>query len=479
MKNLNLYIFNIISVIILGVFFVVYYKFQDMKNFIIHTNYKTNIQYVQKIAQNISNSILENTSGDIVQFLKEYPSVKNNLETELSLFITNRYKYIYVVKRDKKNEFRFLLDGSKKNKALFLESYEPIELKKWDEVYIKKKDVYFRHSKIDNLWITYLKPIIRNNKVIAVLVIDFSMKEHNKIKKALNKLDIIFQILVYFFIFVFIIVMFFSYLDYKRTKELKKLNKTLEKRVKEEIEKNRQKDKQLFYQNKLAQIGEMMSMIAHQWRQPLSAISAIAMGVNVKTKIKDVDREYIIEKMDSINQHTTYLSDTIEDFRNFFKPAKQKEFIKIDDILNSVFNIIGESLETENINVNVDIRYNKKFLIFANELKQVLLNILKNAEDIFVERDIKNRKIDIEVFKKNDCLIIKISDNGGGIEKKYINKIFEPYFTTKSSKNGTGLGLYMSKVIVEQHLNGKIEVYNTDNGAVFEIFIRIDNERYI
>jgi len=469
----NLFIFNIISIIILLVFGIVYYKFQDMKKFIIDTNYKTNIQYVQEISNNISNSITYYVKSDIENYLKNHPKIKKQLEKELSLFITDRYKYIYVVKQDEDGDFRFLLDGSIQDKAMFLENYEPIEPAKWKAVYVSKTPHYFTHTKINKLWITYLQPIIKNNKVIAILVIDFSMKVHDEIKKALNKLDVIFKILVYFFLFIFIIIILFSYIDYMKTKELKILNKDLENKVNEEIEKNRKKDEQLFYQSKLAQMGEMISMIAHQWRQPLASISATAMGVNIKTKVNDIDKEFIIEKMDSINSYTNYLSDTIEDFRNFFKPAKQKELITFEEILNSVFNIMGNSLKEQKINVKIDIKYKSKILTFSNELKQVLLNLLKNAEDMFVEKGLENRNIYIEIFKKYGYVIIKIKDNAGGIDEEIFDKIFDPYFTTKSSKNGTGLGLYMSKIIVEKHLDGKINVYNQDNGAVFEILIKV------
>jgi len=472
----NLYIFSVIILIIFGVFFIVYYKFQDMQTFIVNTNYKTNIKYVKDISNNISKEIASNVDVNIVNSLKDNKALRERLEKELSLFITDRYKYIYVVQKYE-NEFRFLLDGSIKDKAMFLEPYEPIEVDKWNKVYRLKKDIYFTHNKIHSLWITYLKPIIKNNQVIAILVIDFSMKEHNKIKKALNKLNVILKILVYFFIFMFFIILFFSYIDYQRTKELEELNKTLENRVNEEIEKNRQKDKQLFYQTKLAQMGEMMSMIAHQWRQPLSSISATAMNVNIKAKMDKIDKKFIIEKMNSINQYTNYLSETIEDFRNFFKPAKQKELVTFDEILNSVGNIIGNSLINHNIQLNIDIRYKGKFYIYANELKQVLLNILKNAEDIFIERDIKERIIDIKVYKVDNDILIKIIDNAGGIEEDNIDKIFDPYFSTKSFKNGTGLGLYMSKIIVEKHLEGKISVYNDEFGAIFEILIKVDDEK--
>ena len=475
--------FIILSIICM--FILVYYRYQDLRNFIIDTNYQSNIQYVENISNNIVkfilkqveikgglNNNLKEKKKSFISILKNNPLLRRELENSLNLFVTERYKYVYVVTKYK-NSFQFLLDGSNDNeKALFLESYEPIEKRKWQQVLKTGKSIYFSHTKINTLWITYLKPIIKNGEVIAVLAIDFSLKEHNQIEKALDKLFNILLILIIFFVFIFIVILVYSYLDYKKQKSLEMLNATLEDRIKEEIKKNREKDKQLLYQSKLATMGEMISMIAHQWRQPLSAINAITISTKIKLFQREIDREFITKKMETILKYTDYLSHTIEDFRNFFKTTKEKKNVTYQKIIDSVLDIIEISLKNKNIELIKIIEFNKEICVFENELKQVILNLIRNAEDVLIERKIINPKIFISVFKKNDKILFQINDNAGGIDEKIMDKIFEPYFSTKDEKNGTGLGLYMSKIIVEEHLKGEIVVFNSDEGAVFQIILK-------
>ena len=473
MKIKPVYIFNVIAIIIVIVFIWLNNLFQNIQKYVVDTNYKDNILYVQNITKNLSQEITNNIKSDnFSEFLSKNKDIRKELEKDLSLFVTNRYKYIYVVEKQD-NKFRFLLDGSIDDKALFLETYEPIEIEKWNSVYKEKKDIYFTHKHIQNLWITYLKPIIKNNKVKAILVIDFSIQPYVKIEKVLKKLDYVFKLLIYFFIFVFIIIVWFSFVDLKRDKKLFELNKSLEKRVKEEIKKNREKDEQILYQSRLAQMGEMMSMIAHQWRQPLASISAIVISVKLKSQMNMLKQDMINSKMDSILNYTKHLSDTIDDFRDFFKPTKQKKLVSYEEIMDSVLSIIGVSLKNRNIKVNIDIRYSDEIFIFENELKQVILNLLKNSEDVLEDKE--KKEINIRVYKQKDEIIFEIEDTGGGIDDEIIDKIFEPYFSTKDSKNGTGLGLYMSKIIVEKHLKGSLKVYNSKKGAVFQIILKESN----
>jgi len=468
------YVFNIIAIIMIVVFVWFYNLFQNIQKSIVDTNYKDNILYVKEISNNLSNRIKSKIkSYDFASFLKVHKNIRKELENEMSLFVTNRYKYIYIVDKQDK-QFRFLLDGSIDDKAMFLENYEPIEIEKWNSVYKNKKDLYFTHKQIKNLWITYLKPIIKNGKVVAILVIDFSIQPHVKIETALNKLDHVFRLFMHFFIFVFIIIVWFSLIDVKRENKLFKLNKTLEKRVKEEIEKNRQKDEQILYQSKLAQMGEMISMIAHQWRQPLSAISATIISIKFRIESKSVNREFLNEKMEILSNYIQHLSQTIDDFRNFFKPTKEKEYVSYEEIIQSVLLIIGFSIKNKNITLKTDIQYKKKIFVFKNQLKQVILNLIKNAEDVLEEKE--NKEINIRVYQNKDDIIFEIEDSGGGIDEKIKDRIFDPYFSTKDSKNGTGLGLYMSKIIVEKHLNGSLNVFNSKKGAVFQIILKEKNE---
>jgi PAS domain S-box-containing protein len=249
--------------------------------------------------------------------------------------------------------------------------------------------------------------------------------------------------------------------------EIVELNATLEERVKKEVEKNRQKDQQMLQQSKLAQMGEMISMIAHQWRQPLSAINSAAIGINLKAQLNKLDKETAVEATDKIAQYTKHLSETIDDFRTFFKSNKEKQTTTYNELIDSVLNIIEVSVTNKGIEISKDLKSTQTFETYANEVKQVLLNLIKNAEDALIEKGVENPKIVLQSYE--NILIVK--DNAGGIAEEIIDKIFEPYFSTKSEKTGTGLGLYMSKTIIEEHCHGSLSVTNDEDGAVFKIIL--------
>ena len=241
----------------------------------------------------------------------------------------------------------------------------------------------------------------------------------------------------------------------------------------------KQKDKQLQQQSRLAQMGEMISMIAHQWRQPLGAINSSVIAIESKLSIgrydlddKD-DREkffkFLHKKHKSIIEYVEGLSETIDDFRNFFKPDKNRDLVCIDDPIKKALKIVNVSMSSKGISIEKSFDNGDKIELYQNEVMQVILNILKNAEDNFIEKSIENPTIMIETLKEKNTHIIKISDNGGGIPENILPNIFDPYFSTKDEKNGTGLGLYMSKTVIEEHHNGELKVSNIDNGVCFEI----------
>lgn len=234
------------------------------------------------------------------------------------------------------------------------------------------------------------------------------------------------------------------------------------------------KDKMMFQQSRLAQMGEMISMIAHQWRQPLNVIAITVASLELemmmsKEEQTTIDIQEIIDKLQSITKHVTHLGDTIEDFRNFFKPTKEKEVTNFCQQVETALNIIGASLDEKKISVVKDMRCKESFATFSNELKHVVINLIKNAEDALIENKIKEPVIYISTYKTNKNRIMKISDNAGGIPPNIMGSIFDPYFSTKIQKNGTGLGLYMSKIIIEDHCGGKLSVRNNKEGAEFKI----------
>jgi PAS domain S-box-containing protein len=236
-------------------------------------------------------------------------------------------------------------------------------------------------------------------------------------------------------------------------------------------EKLASKEDIIIAQSQHAAMGEMIGMIAHQWRQPLGVISMGANNLLIDIDLDEVNEKSIIEEAQSIIKQTDHLSKTIDDFRNFFRPNKEVEEVAIEWIVNEAKKIMGKSLEHKQIRLSI---YNKKSHIvhtYSRELLQVFINIFKNAEEALVENREKDRFISIDITSDKENVIVTISDNGGGIDKVILNKIFNPYFSTKDEKTGTGLGLYMSKTIVEKHLKGTINVYNVKHGACFEIEI--------
>ncbi len=254
-------------------------------------------------------------------------------------------------------------------------------------------------------------------------------------------------------------------------KRLKELNHHLEEQVALELEKNKKQQVMMFQQSRLAQMGEMLSMIAHQWRQPLAAISATSASIELKAMKNKLNAEDIQKKAHNISNFSLHLSETINDFRNFFKQNKKKTEITYDKILTSVLEIIETPIINHNIELIKALNCHEPFYTYEGELKQVILNLIKNAEDILQEKAIENPVIKMETYTKENNYILKISDNGGGIDASIIDKVFDPYFSTKTKRNGTGLGLYMSKMIIEEHCGGKLSVSNGNKGAIFTIQI--------
>lgn len=254
-------------------------------------------------------------------------------------------------------------------------------------------------------------------------------------------------------------------------KLLEKLNSTLQVRVQEEIEKNREKEQLLVEKSRFIALGEMISNIAHQWRQPLSELSSILMNIKFKHSLNALDEQAMQKKSNEADKVLEYMSHTIDDFRNFFMPKKESETFYIYNVINSIMTIISSSLKYNNINVIIEIDKSIKVDTYLNEYQQVVLNIMKNAKDVLIESKLKNKVINITSYEENESIVLSIEDNGGGILTKPKNKIFEPYFTTKLAANGTGIGLYMSKIIIDKNMNGKLRVTNTSKGAKFLINI--------
>jgi len=232
-----------------------------------------------------------------------------------------------------------------------------------------------------------------------------------------------------------------------------------------------EKEEMMISQSRQAAMGDMISMIAHQWRQPISIISMEVNNLQADLELNNkIENEELKHLSQTISLQTQHLSETIDDFRNFFKPNKEIQSTTINEIFNNVKNLIQKSLENNNILLEIDNNKNYQILTYKNELIQVLVNLILNAKDAIDEKHTSNGKIYIKVTKKKNEIFIKVCDNGIGIPKKLLHKLGEPYISSKG-KNGTGLGLYMSSVIVTKHLQGSLTWKNTSNGACFNIIL--------
>ena len=229
-------------------------------------------------------------------------------------------------------------------------------------------------------------------------------------------------------------------------------------------EKN-EKEKMLIHQARLASMGEMLANISHQWRQPLNRVASFIMNMQIHIMDNYQKEKYLLEKLDESQIQLEYMSSTIDDFTNFYKKDKQKEMFLISNSITNALNIIRPSLNSNNISLNIEIKEDYELNSYEKEFSQVILNLLQNAKDALVLNNIQKPRIDIIIEKQK----VIIKDNGLGIKKEIQNSIFEPYFTTKEKHKGTGLGLYMSRMILEKNMNANIEAIDVNNGAEFHI----------
>jgi len=260
------------------------------------------------------------------------------------------------------------------------------------------------------------------------------------------------------------------------TSVIKKINANLEQRVKEEVEKNKQHQKLMIQQCRHAQMGEVISMIAHQWRHPLNNLSLIIQDAIFQYKMNKLDENVISRLNIESSKQIKQMSNTIKEFRTFFQPDNVSVKYDISRSTIDALDIVRPMLEAENISLDVETQDNIYVVGFPTELGQAVVNILVNSKDALIENNITDKSIKLSLALIDNDAVIIIEDNGGGIPLEIVDKIFDPYFSTKMAKNGTGIGLYMTKIIVEEHIDGKLSVSNSDNGVVVQIVIpKADN----
>ena len=239
------------------------------------------------------------------------------------------------------------------------------------------------------------------------------------------------------------------------------------------VEALREKEQLLIQQSRLAAMGEMMSNIAHQWRQPLNVLGLIVQELPLMHELGAFTHDYLTTKVEKSMEVIYHMSQTIDDFRSFFKPNKEKMNFSVADVVASALSLVGGSMKNQEVGIEVKINPASDFVIcgYQNEYSQVIINILINARDAFETRKVSTpRVVRIHVGAEEDRTIVTISDNAGGIPEEILPKIFDPYFTTKGSQ-GTGIGLFMAKTIIESNMNGRLTVRNVDQGAEFRIVV--------
>lgn len=239
--------------------------------------------------------------------------------------------------------------------------------------------------------------------------------------------------------------------------------------IQEDVTEQNIKNKLFMMQTRQAQMGEMLSMIAHQWRQPLSIISALMSKQRVEIELENYTLEGLNKRVKDVDQQVQYLSHTMTDFKDFFKPDKEKTDTRNSILFNKALGLIGHTLKENKINILQTHQHDEPYQTYEHELVQVILNILKNAQDAFIEKAILDPQITIISDQIDNMSVITVEDNAQGIDSSVLDTLFLPYISTKSKKNGTGLGLYMSNTIVQEHCGGALIAENTNNGAKFTI----------
>ena len=230
-----------------------------------------------------------------------------------------------------------------------------------------------------------------------------------------------------------------------------------------------EKDRLLIQQSRQAAMGEMIGNIAHQWRQPLNNLSLLIQQAQIYYELGQFNREFLDENVKRSMEIIQHMSRTIDDFRNYFKPEKEKVEFRVHEAVAKTLSLMEGSFSQQQISIDVDAKEDPTIYGYPNEFSQVLLNILINARDALTERRVDRPQVTIQIGTEDSRAVVTIADNAGGIPEEIIGKIFDPYFTTKGPQAGTGVGLFMSKSIIEKNMGGRLTARNTTSGAEFRV----------
>jgi signal transduction histidine kinase len=251
--------------------------------------------------------------------------------------------------------------------------------------------------------------------------------------------------------------------------ELAELNRSLEERIAAALKEIRERDQLLIFQSRFAAMGEMINNIAHQWRQPLNNVGMLVQKIRQMGINGELTQEALEQEVAGAMKTIRFMSNTIDDFSNFFHKDKKRVRFRLNDVVDSTVAFIAPSLRDSKIRLEVDGDQDLEAEGFPNEYAQALLNIVCNAKDVLLQKQPDNPLIGIRIFSSHGHPVVTVRDNGGGIAEEVLPRIFDPYFSTKEQKQGAGIGLYMSKVIIEKNMNGHLTACNVGNGAEFRI----------
>ena len=502
-KNISKFIIlTPVLTVFLGTFFTIYFFIKNQNDYFEEESYRVEKEYIQN-----QKNILKKEISYVINYIEHKVNrnknlTKKDLKKELISYIeTIRYQkhgYIWIhdvnynlvahpFRKDKIGTYdidledamgtkitkKFINETLKTPNGVFIEYY----WQKPKEVHASEKLGFFKLYENYNwvigtgLYVDDIEKSIYENKKLL----------ERRINKYISQVFFISSIII-------LLVGFLSFIisqkinkvlaNYKNNVEKKEfmlqdLNKNLEVKIEKALNEAKKKDRAMLHQSRLARMGTMLSMIAHQWRQPLSEVSGILMELETANKFKKLDDKLILESINESNRLIQFMSHTIDDFRNFFKPDKKKIIFYVDDACNEAISLARASIKSYNITLNKKVRCNSVINGYEREFAQVMLNLISNAKDILNQREIENPTINVvvDIYKKN--ALISVEDNAGGIEEEYLDLIFEPYFTTKEGSKGTGLGLYMSKMIIEKNMNGELTVENTEKGALFKVQVEM------
>ena len=390
-------------------------------------------------------------------FMKEYLKILT-LSPTFDVYLVDEKGYFIIHPNSLYNWSRYIKNG--KNIYHEFPKYAKTIMKTKKPLFIKSKKIFIQPLKFKNS---------QNLRLIYVEKIEKIKDSEHYIEKR-TFFTVLLAIIVaipFAFLFSSPINKMYESLE-EKSNELKNLANNLEEKVQEEIAKNAKKDRILENQSKLAALGEMLANIAHQWRHPLTRLSIILQNIKLYSSKGKLDEKILNRYIQNSLEQIEYMSQTIDDFRNFYKEDKEKIEFKIEYAVLNAVNIIEASIKHNGITMQIDTKESISYKGYPNQLSQVILNILHNSKDALELRKVKNPYIKIKLYKSSNSAKIEIKDNAGGIPKEIIDKIFEANFTTKQG-TGTGIGLYMSKTIIVDNFGGNIFVKNGSEGAIFTI----------